>query len=110
LVVSGGVLGLVGLLRVPSNCTVSSHQCAAPPGDAAFDDAAKAVRLSNVGWALSGVGAAALAAGIVWYFKTGPSDSKDKVEARGSSARERRLAVAPWVAPASAGLSLAGRM
>jgi hypothetical protein len=47
--VGGLTLAIIGLTQMPSNCSLSSHQCAAPPGDASFDDAAKSVRLGNVG-------------------------------------------------------------
>jgi hypothetical protein len=95
----GGTLGVVGLARVPESCSLSSHDCAAPPGDPSFDDAAKAVRMSNVGWSAAGIGAAALAAGLVWLFKRAePTDGEaDKL-------------VAPLLAPGGAGLSFAARL
>jgi hypothetical protein len=95
----GSTLGIIGLARVPESCSLSSHDCAAPPGDASFDDAAKAVRTSNVGWSAAGIGAAALAAGLVWLFK--------RSEPAGGEADKL---VAPLVAPGGGGLSFAARL
>jgi hypothetical protein len=95
----GSTLGIIGLTRVPESCSLSSHDCAAPPGDPSFDDAAKAVRLSNVGWSAAGIGAAALAAGLVWLFK--------RAEPAGGEADKL---VAPLLAPGAGGLSFAARL
>jgi hypothetical protein len=96
---AGGVgLGFVGMSRVPDNCSISTHQCAAPPGDPTFETASSAIKLSNMGWIAGGVGLAAIVGGAVWYFQ-------------GSSTTERstQTAVSPWVTPGSAGLAAMGR-
>ncbi len=95
--VTGVALAVTGLLRVPANCSLSSHDCAAPPGDKTLDDASKAVRLNNIGWAIGGIGLAALVGGTVWYVKGLRGERQERV-------------LAPWFSPASAGLSLRGRM
>ncbi len=96
LAVGGGAIGLIGLSRVPSNCTVSTHQCAAPPGDESFDKASSAIRMSNIGWIAAGVGVAAVAGGFVWYFQGEKTTRSEKL-------------VAPWFTPESAGLAAIGR-
>jgi hypothetical protein len=98
LAVGGVGLGFVGMSRVPNNCSVSTHQCAAPPGDPSFDAASSAIKLSNLGWIGGGVGLAAVVGGMVWYFQ-------------GSTKTERstQTAVSPWVTPGSAGVTAMGR-
>jgi hypothetical protein len=98
-IAGGAALGIVGLTRLPSNCTLSKHECAAPPGDVSFEDAAKAVKLANAGWGLAGVGAAGLTVGLIWFLKSG------KVESEGRNGQ-----VTVWALPEGAGLSLRGRM
>lgn len=94
----GAALGIAGLVRVPSSCSLSSHDCAAPPGDATFDDAEQAVRWSNVGWTSAGVGAAVLTGGLIWFFKSGKTERDDDTQ------------VAPLVAPGGGGISLRTRL
>ncbi len=96
-VVAGGTMALMGLKQLPSKCKLSTHECAAPPGDKAFDRAESAIRLNNVGWVVTGVGAAAMAAGLVWYVKSGKKEDEQK-------------AVAPFVTAGGGGLVLTGRM
>lgn len=95
----GSTLGIVGLARVPSDCSLASHDCAAPPGDPAFDEAARAVRWSNAGWTTAAVGAAALTGGLVWLFKrrkprTGGADKL----------------IAPYLAPGGGGLHFSAHL
>jgi len=66
--VTGVVLMLVGSGKIPSNCSMSSHDCAAPPGDKAFDDARKGTSLINVGIGVGIAGAVVTAGALVWYF------------------------------------------
>lgn len=96
LTIGGGAVGLVGLSRVPANCSVSSHQCAAPPGDPTFSDASSAIRLSNIGWITAGIGVVALAGGFVWYLQGTETTHQEKL-------------VAPWITPDSAGLAAIGQ-
>jgi hypothetical protein len=96
--VAGGALAVIGLKQVPSNCKVSSHECAAPPGDRSFDEAEKAIRLNNMGWIATGVGAAALAAGIVWHIKSGKDDEEETKD------------VAPFVTAGGGGVTFTTRM
>jgi len=43
--VTGGVLLGVGLGKVPANCSLSTHECAAPPNDPAFESASSGVSM-----------------------------------------------------------------
>jgi hypothetical protein len=94
---SGVVLGVMGMTAIPDNCSLSSHDCAAPPGDAAFSEASDAVKLSNIGWALTGVGTAALTASVIWYLRSKRADRAEH-------------SVTPWATSTSAGLSFTGRL
>ena len=98
LVVGGAALGVIGLLQVPANCSVSSHECAAAPGDPAFRDAGSAIQLSNIGWMVSGIGVAAVVGGFTWYFKSGKTP------------REHELTASPWLTPSGAGIAFSGRL
>ncbi len=98
LLAAGGALVAVGLARVPDSCNLGNHECAAPPGDPAFRDASRAVRLSNVGWAVGGVGLAALAGSLIWYFKA----------ANGSEHAKRRHTVTPVASAHAAGIAVDG--
>gem|GEM_PF-485218 len=89
--IGGAALLFYGRSQIPSACKLSSHECQAPPGDPAFEDARKSVSTMNVGFVVGGVGAAVTVSGLLWYFMSGPSES--------------RQSVAPWAAPRSAGLS-----
>ena len=96
---AGGLgLAVVGLLKVPSNCSVSSHECAAPPGDKAFDDASSGVKLFNIGLITGAVGVAALTAGVVWYMKSGKPSA------------ERSVVATPWLSPDGGGFAVSGRL
>jgi hypothetical protein len=66
--VAGTIMYAAGMSKVPSNCAVSSRECAAPPGDPAFDDARSGMSLANVGLATAISGGVVLASGLVWYF------------------------------------------
>jgi hypothetical protein len=98
LAAAGTALGIAGLARVPESCSLSSHDCAAPPGDPTFDDAEKAVRWSNVGWTSAGVGAAALVGGLIWFFKSGKRAPSSETQ------------VAPLITPGGAGIGFKGRL
>jgi hypothetical protein len=96
MVAAGAGLAVIGMLRIPSNCSLSTHQCAAPPSDPSFDDAASAVGMANIGFVVGGLGLAAVVGGAVWYVKGGkPSDE--------------RLIAAPWLGPDGGGVAAAGR-
>lgn len=97
--IGGGALGIVGLTRVPASCSLGSHECAAPPGDPAFDDARSAVQLTNIGFLTGGIGVVAIVGGLVWYFQ----GSKQLPEAD-------EHAVAPWLVPGGGGIAFRGRL
>jgi len=98
--VGGSAIGLIGIARVPSRCSFSTHECAASPGDPVFGQAGSAVRLGNIGLLTAAIGLTALTGGIVWYLSAEPSK------------KERRV-VAPWITPEAggmaAGLATSGR-
>jgi hypothetical protein len=100
LVVAGGTLLGVGLARVPDKCSLAKHECAAPPGDEAFHDASRAVRLSNMGWAVGGVGLATLAASLIWYLRA--PHATEHVN--------RSHTVTPFASAHGAGISVSGRL
>jgi hypothetical protein len=72
LAVGGGVLAGVGLSRIPDNCSLSTHQCAAPPGDPAFSDARTGVTLANVGMAAGATGVVLAVTSLIWYLAAEP--------------------------------------
>jgi hypothetical protein len=93
----GVVLIAVGLGKVPSACNNSTKECAAPPGDKAFDDAHSGVSLANTGVVLGVAGAAIAATGLVWYFAQSPHTPS-----------RTGKALSPWVGQGSGGLSFSG--
>ncbi|MBA3394916.1 MAG: hypothetical protein H0T89_19880 [Deltaproteobacteria bacterium] len=97
--IGGGALGIVGLTRVPASCSLGSNECAAPPGDPAFDDARSAVQLTNIGFLSGGIGVVAIIGGLVWYFQ----GSKQATESD-------EHAVAPWLVPGGGGIAFRGRL
>jgi hypothetical protein len=98
---TGVVLTIVGLGKVPSNCTLSPRECAAPPGDPSFDQAKSAVTLADVGLGLGIAGFATAAASFIWYFTS---------EKRMEPAPTSSAVVLPWAAPGGGGIALSGRM
>lgn len=95
----GGIgLGIFELTRVPGNCSISTHQCAAPPGDPSIDNARSAMQNANIGWMVGAVGVAAIAGGITWYV------SGKKTE------KEEHMAVAPWASSTGGGLAIGGSL
>ena len=98
MVVGGGVVGILGMMRVPDNCTISTHECAAPPGDPSFGKASSAIHLSNLGWITGAAGLVAVAGGVVWYL-----GGKRRT-------REDSVVAAPWLAPDGAGIAVMGAL
>jgi len=95
--VGGAALAIVGMLKIPSNCSLSSHECAAAPGDSSLSKASSAVKLADYGIAVGTIGLAALAGGVVWYY--------------GSAKMEKEhVAVAPWLSPGGGGIALGGEL
>ena len=68
-----------------------------PPGDASFADAAGGVRMSNIGFAMTGIGVAAIAGGMYWYYKSA------------KSTKEEAVVATPWITPEGMGLAVSGR-
>lgn len=64
----GAALAFYGISQVPSNCSLSTNECTASPGDPVFEQARSGARTMNIGIAIGGVGVAALAGGLVWYL------------------------------------------
>ena len=71
--VTGGVLFALGINKVPANCSVASKDCAAPPGDAAFNDAHNGMSMANVGAGVAIGGAVVLLTGLVLYLTSRPT-------------------------------------
>jgi hypothetical protein len=93
LVLTGAVLGVLGVRKVPSSCSISSNHCLAPEGDPAFDQARSGMQLVNAGLLVGTIGVATLTGGLVWYF------TKARTERRADAA-----VIVPSVAPDAAGL------
>jgi hypothetical protein len=98
--IAGAVLVTAGLKEVPSNCSMGSRQCVAPPGDPSFDQAHRGVALANLGLGIGGGGAAVLVGSVVWYFL---QPARPRVE------QDRAARVSPWIGDRSGGISLGGR-
>jgi hypothetical protein len=78
---AGGALFAVEMGKVPSNCSVGTKECAAPPNDPSFQDAHAATSMANVGLGVGIAGAVLLVTGIIWYVASPattstPSDSQ----------------------------------
>jgi len=71
--VTGAVLMGVGFGKVPNNCSLGSHECSAPPGAAAFNDAHSGVSLANAGLGTAIAGAVIGTVGLIWYFAESPT-------------------------------------
>jgi len=95
--VAGAAFGAFELSRVPSQCSISTNQCAAAPGDQVFSDAQSAVHLANLGWVATGIGLAAAIGGTVWYY-TGVKHPENK----------EHFAVAPWASSDGGGFAVGG--
>ena len=96
--VAGGVMLGVGLARVPSNCSLSTHECAAPPNDPVFDRAAGAVTLVNLGTVVGGLGVLTIGGSLIGYFAQPLRPAK------------AAAALVPWVGAGGAGLALHGSL
>jgi hypothetical protein len=96
-VVTGAVLGVLGVRKVPSSCSISSSQCTAPPGDAVFDRAKSGMEEVNLGIAIGSIGVAAVAGGFAWYFLKATTER----EVGGRT-------VTPMVGRDTAGIALSG--
>jgi hypothetical protein len=86
--IAGSVLLVTGLGAVPDNCSRTAHNCAAAPGDAAFDDAKSAISRANLGLGIGIGGAAVATIGLIWYLASSPSEPE--------KATTSASAVTPW--------------
>jgi hypothetical protein len=100
LIAAGATFGVLGILEMPSNCSLSSHQCAAPPRDPAFGKASSAATMTNIGWATGIAGLAALGGGLLWYMSSAHTQ-KESTE---------HMAIAPWLSPGGGGFALTGAL
>lgn len=98
---AGGVLLGVGLARIPSNCSLATHQCAAPPQDPVFDRASRGVTLVNLGAIVGAAGMVTFGSSLIWYFAQ---------PARAPMTTTTTTALVPWLGPQGAGLSLSGSL
>jgi hypothetical protein len=64
-----------------------------------FDEAKSAAGTVNLGIAAAGVGVAALAGGLVWYYAGAKTDKESSTQ----------QAIAPWVNGSGGGVSVLGR-
>jgi hypothetical protein len=98
--VTGGVLLWTGLHHVPSNCSLSTHDCAGAVDDPSLNDASHGVSLANTGLAVGVAGAAVMTGGLIWYFVQPLSG--------GSTDSARTHAVTPWVGKNAGGVGWSG--
>lgn len=75
----GAALTAYGYSRVPTGCSLSTHQCAAPPGDPTFGRASSAAKNIDIGFVVGGVGLTALTAGVIWYVASAHTSSETQV-------------------------------
>ncbi len=75
----GAGLSYYGYSRVPSNCSLSTHQCAAPPGDPAFGKASSGAKDMDIGFVAGGIGLTALTAGVIWYVTSAHTSKETQV-------------------------------
>ena len=99
LALAGGGVAFYGRTQIPDNCELSTHHCAAPPGDPVFKKASDAAGTMNLGIATASVGVVALAGGLVWYF-AGAKTIKESPD---------QQAIAPWVNAQGGGVAVMGR-
>jgi hypothetical protein len=95
--VAGGAFGAIELMHVPDGCSLSTHQCAAAPGDPVFADAQRAVHDANLGWTAAGIGLAAAIGGAIWW-----------VEGASKPDGKEHFAIAPWASPTGGGIAISG--
>ena len=98
--VTGGVMMAVGLHQVPSGCSVSSKECAAPPGDPSFAAASQGVSFANVGLGIGLGGAVAMVSGLVWYVAQPAQAPRIQTGRRG--------VLQPWIGRGAGGLAMSG--
>jgi hypothetical protein len=96
-VAAGTTLAIVGLVKLPSNCSLSTRECAAPPGDVSIANASGALKMMDIGIVTGVVGLAAIATGVTWYV-------------RGARTEKPRVAISPWLGGAGGGIAIAGDM
>jgi hypothetical protein len=100
-VAGGTTLLAIELGKVPANCSMSTRECAAAPGDSSFTDAHSAMSMANLGIGIGIGGAVLLVTGIVWYLtQPNPAATSDS-----GSARAPRP-VSPWNSGGAHGLSV----
>jgi hypothetical protein len=97
---AGTTLALIGYLKVPDNCSITSHECAAPPGDPAFDQASSGVKLMDIGIAVGALGLAATAGGLTWYITGAKTEKPDAA----------RVGLKPWFSGSGGGIALTGKL
>jgi hypothetical protein len=98
LTVLGAAYATFEMTRIPSECSLGSHECSAAPGDPVFNTAHSAVIDADLGWVAAGVGLAAVVGGAIWYFKSGKLETQE------------HLAITPWFAPGTGGLAVGGSL
>jgi hypothetical protein len=97
LLAGGAAFGVLGVVEMPSSCSLSTHQCAAPPGDPVFGKASNAARMGDAGLALGITGLAAISAGLYWYLTS-------------AHAQKEHVAVAPWLGGTGGGIAVTGAL
>lgn len=98
IVTAGGIaLAMYGISKVPESCSLATNECSATPGDPVFDQAQDGAHTMNIGIVVSGVGAAVLVGGVVWYL------------AGAKTTHESATQIAPVLRSDGGGLAISGR-
>ncbi len=97
LALGGAAVAFYGSTQVPASCSLSTNECAAPPGDPVFGEASSGARTMNIGIAVGALGVATLAGGMIWYF------------GGAKTIKESPTQVSPVVSHESAGFAVSGR-
>ncbi len=99
MVVGGAAFGIVKFASVPDECSYVDKTCLGTPGSSTYSDASSAAKGVNVGLVITGVGAAVLVGGIVWYAK-----------GRTVERAEPGITAVPWIDSNGAGVAISGRL
>ncbi len=67
-IIGGGVVTYLGMSDVPDGCSISSAECAVPPGHPDLKRASDGVTKMNRGLIIAGIGVAATVGGVLWFY------------------------------------------